>query len=197
MLFLVSATLGYQKYDGTRVVRVVDGDTVDLRDGRRVRLLGIDAPEIGRCMAMEASQRLATLTQGKHLKLRHAFSDEYGRTLADVFVGDTFINEILVKEGLARFRHAGNEYDGVLLREYTSAETGKLGIFSTVCRTTIPTDGNTVKGNLRSGRKLYYPATCKYYDQVVVDTSYGDQWFGTELEAQEEGYTLSPTCFGK
>jgi micrococcal nuclease len=74
------------------VTRVVDGDTLDVRltGGRteRVRLIGVDTPELGACWAGEATARARLLAQGKAVSLRGDSTqdarDRYGRLLAYV-----------------------------------------------------------------------------------------------------------------
>ncbi len=84
----VNGVLIYQSLERTRVVSVPDGDSLQLSDGRRVRLLGIDAPERGRCMAGEARDQLVALALGKRVRLENLVTDDYGRTLANVIVVD-------------------------------------------------------------------------------------------------------------
>ncbi len=48
-------------HEQSRVVRVVDGDSFDVSDGRRIRLLSVDAPEKNRCAHDAALQRLSEL----------------------------------------------------------------------------------------------------------------------------------------
>ncbi len=84
-----------------------DGDTLRLRDGRRVRLLQVDAPELhGDCFgraALSALRRLApagatvTLMRDRALDAR----DAYGRILRYVLVGGRNVNVALVREGAA------------------------------------------------------------------------------------------------
>jgi micrococcal nuclease len=85
------------------VKRVIDGDTIELEDGRKVRLLGIDAPEKGKRCYEEAKERLRQLVEGKKVILEKDMKDEdvFGRLLRYVFVNDTFVNLELVKEGYA------------------------------------------------------------------------------------------------
>ena len=72
---------------------VIDGDTLDLADGRRVRLIGINAPEIGRRgsvsepYAQAARKELLRLAEGAKLRLLvgDQATDKYGRTLAHLF----------------------------------------------------------------------------------------------------------------
>jgi len=100
------------------VVRVVDGDTVIVRengDGFTVRLLGIDTPESVKpnspveCLGPEASARAKELLpEGSPVRVTTDPTqdrvDRFGRTLAYVFAGDATrsVNEQLVSEGFAR-----------------------------------------------------------------------------------------------
>lgn len=87
----------------TLVVRVIDGDTVDMAGGERVRLIGIDAPERGDAYYEVAATRLRELLQGKVVELRSdtADRDEYGRLLRYVYLDGVLINELMVREGYA------------------------------------------------------------------------------------------------
>jgi len=100
------------------VTSVVDGDTVVLDDGRRVRLVGIQAPKLplGRAgfvpwpLGAEAKQRLADLVLGKRIELRLApqAMDRHGRVLAHVVRSATdqgerlWVQGALLSAGLAR-----------------------------------------------------------------------------------------------
>lgn len=87
----------------TYVLRVIDGDTVVLEGGQRVRYIGIDTPEKGRPYYLEAKKENERLILGKKVRLEFDVEkqDKYGRTLAYVYVGDVFINAELVKNGYA------------------------------------------------------------------------------------------------
>lgn len=86
-----------------QVTRVVDGDTLELADGRSVRLIGINTPEIGQPYYNEATQFTAGLVQGQTVQLAYDAqrTDQFGRTLAYVYVGDTFVNLEIVRSGYA------------------------------------------------------------------------------------------------
>ena len=90
---------------------VYDGDTVRLSDGRKLRFIGINSPELGHGkkpdepFALEATRSLITIVKlsGNHIKLRYdgERQDPYGRTLAHVYTdGGRSINELLLKKGL-------------------------------------------------------------------------------------------------
>jgi endonuclease YncB( thermonuclease family) len=95
------------------VKRVIDGDTILLSDGERVRYLGMDAPELnngpGKSATPEPFSRWATaanvkLVEGKTVRLLRDRSerDRYGRLLRYVFCSGTFVNAQLLLEGAAR-----------------------------------------------------------------------------------------------
>ncbi len=95
-----------------KVARVIDGDTVVLDDGRTVRYIGIDTPEITggeECFSREAKNQNEELVLGKNVILEKDVSetDRYNRLLRYVYVNspdmgqDIFVNEYLVREGYA------------------------------------------------------------------------------------------------
>ncbi|MFB0559114.1 MAG: thermonuclease family protein [Dehalococcoidales bacterium] len=92
--------------DTARVIQVVDGDTITIEGGYRVRYIGIDTPEIysqTEPFGREAWQANHRLVEGKKVRLERDVSetDRYGRLLRYVYVGDVFVNAELVKQGLA------------------------------------------------------------------------------------------------
>ena len=89
------------------VIQVIDGDTIIIEGGYRVRYIGIDAPEIypeTEAFGIEARQANRRLVEGNGVRLERDVSetDKYGRLLRYVYVGDIFVNAELVKQGLAR-----------------------------------------------------------------------------------------------
>jgi len=97
------------------VRRAIDGDTIELTDGRLVRYLGIDAPEVRRRaggtwvldpepMGLEATEANRRLVEGRRVRLEYdaRSRDRFGRLLAYVYVGDTMANAELLRLGLAR-----------------------------------------------------------------------------------------------
>lgn len=92
------------------VARVVDGDTIVLDSGEKVRYIGIDTPESVdprrpvECFGKEASNQNRQLVEGKTVRLERDVSkrDSFGRLLLYVWVNDQMVNELLVKNGYAR-----------------------------------------------------------------------------------------------
>ncbi len=115
------------------VAHVIDGDTVDLEDGRRVRLIGIDTPEMGYSprarvegeddpFAVEATEHLRRLAEGELVTLKFGPEpeDKYGRTLAYLHLDDgTDLNAELLRAGLAR---AYRRFDHPRLSRYIQLE---------------------------------------------------------------------------
>ena len=90
------------------VVEVVDGDTLVLESGVKIRLLLVDAPEItlghNDCYGHEAATFTSDLVNGQQVSLRYdeaGCTDRYGRSLAYVSVGGVELNSELAKKGLA------------------------------------------------------------------------------------------------
>ena len=92
------------------VRRVNDGDTVELADGRSIRYIGVNTPEIDHKhktadpFGLEARAFNAGLVEGKVVRLEfdQERQDGYGRTLAYVFLPDgSMVNERLLQAGLA------------------------------------------------------------------------------------------------
>lgn len=93
-----------------QVRHVLDGDTFILADGRHVRLIGVNTPELGKDgvpdqpLAERARNRLSRLVKGQRVSLsyEHERQDHYGRWLVHARLADGgSVEEILLREGLA------------------------------------------------------------------------------------------------
>ncbi|MFA5111590.1 MAG: thermonuclease family protein [Desulfobaccales bacterium] len=122
------------------VVRVIDGDSLELAGGLRVRILGLDAPEMEKdgqpadFLAHKAKAALADLTLNRQVRLEYdrLRYDHYCRLLAYVFLPDhTLVNAELVRRGLARvYAIAPNgRYGEVLLAAQQEAIAANRGIW--------------------------------------------------------------------
>lgn len=95
-------------WEAATLVRVIDGDTIDVRlaDGRteRVRYIGINTPERGEQFADNATYANRSLIEARPLLLARDVSerDRYDRLLRYVVAGDVFVNLALVEQGLAQ-----------------------------------------------------------------------------------------------
>lgn len=124
------------------VTRVNDGDTLTLRDGRKVRLLQVDAPELGRdCYGRAAREALGRLApKGARVVLVGDPTlddrDRYGRLLRYVFAGQTHVNVALVRRGAASpyfFRNDRGRYASALLDAVDAARDAHRGYWA-ACR---------------------------------------------------------------
>lgn len=102
---------------GGRVIKCYDADTITIASKLpykesplyrlSVRLTGIDAPEIkGKSeeekeLAKQARNFVSNLILNKYVRLENVESEKYGRILADVYIGDVHLNELLIKERYA------------------------------------------------------------------------------------------------
>jgi len=86
---------------------VIDGDTITIEGGYRVRYIGVDTPEIHpdlEAFGIEAREANRKLVAGKEVRLERDVSqtDKYGRLLRYVWVDDILVEAELVRQGLAR-----------------------------------------------------------------------------------------------
>jgi micrococcal nuclease len=118
------------------VERVGDGDTFSCRDGRKVRLLGIDTPELGQGeagrQAHAALRRLLPRGTAVRLERDDAPRDRFGRELAYVWTGSRMVNESLVREGWAMLYTLppNVKYAGRLERAQKEARAARAGLWA-------------------------------------------------------------------
>lgn len=195
--------------EGTRVT-VIDGDTLDV-GVVRVRLFGIDTPELGqRCASgrgdgawacgARAAERLTALVDGASVSCDPMGRDGYGRTLAVCRVHGEDIGETLVREGLAwAFRRYSENYAlaedearraqrGVWRAETTPPWTYREQRW-TGAAGRAPRPGCPIKGNITAqGEKVYHTPWSPWYERTTVDERRGERWFCDEAEAATAGW---------
>jgi endonuclease YncB( thermonuclease family) len=91
---------------------VVDGDTIAMSDGSRVRLIGIDSPERGQCGSAEASALMASLITGHSITLIPGARDDvdkYGRLLRYVEASGVDVDLAMIASGRAIARYDGRD----------------------------------------------------------------------------------------
>ena len=88
-----------------RVVRVIDGDTFVIEGGERVRMIGINAPELKDTYGVESKNHLKTLIESKYVNLIKgdvtANKDYFKRLLRYVYLDSTDINLKMIEDGFA------------------------------------------------------------------------------------------------
>jgi micrococcal nuclease len=105
LLFVSSFFLFYNspsdfKYSDVEISRVIDGDTVVLASGEKVRLKGINTPENGMFKSKEAEGFLESYVN-KSVELISFGEDKYGRVLGYLFYNGKNLNEEILSSGLA------------------------------------------------------------------------------------------------
>lgn len=137
--YLLGRAIVPEEYE---VVEVIDGDTVVINDKSHslVRYIGIDSPEIltvdspGEPFSSDAMELNKKLLEGR--KIRLEFDEErydpYGRLLAYVYAGEIFVNEELVKRGLADSLEIkpNIKYRDRIRRALKHAQNSRVGIWS-------------------------------------------------------------------
>lgn len=202
-----------------KVTRVIDGDTIEIEGGERIRYVGIDTPETVdprkpvQCFGIEASNKNKELLEGKEIRLEKDITDrdKYNRLLRYVWVGDTFINLELVKQGFAySYSYPPDvKYQDQFVEAQQEAREAKRGLWN-ACPTTTeqeesatpPTeqkdtsgDSCIIKGNINSkGEKIYHLPGCSSYNVTKIDEARGEKWFCTESEAQAAGWRKALNC---
>jgi endonuclease YncB( thermonuclease family) len=189
-----------------KITRVIDGDTIKTKDNQTIRLANINAPEQGYCLWQESKQKLEELILNKYVTIKSAGEDDYYRLMALIYHNNQLINLIMIREGLARYQRGGvsqhaQEIKDEIKYESQKAKDKQIGIWSTKCRQTqnIQNPDCNIKGNIDKSNqeKTYHFPGCQEYDRTIVELDIGEQWFCSEQEAQNAGYTKAKHCFDK
>ena len=131
LVLALAAQAGAETPEG-KVVGVRDGDDVVLLVGKtqhRIRLAGIDAPELGQTFGRRAKQTLSDLAFGKTARAEVSGRGRYGRLIGTVHIGDQNVNQQLVAGGWAwHFKRYSD--DKTLARPEAEARQAKRGLWA-------------------------------------------------------------------
>jgi len=182
---------------GVKVIGVIDGDTIVLEGKYRVRLRYVDAPEKGLCGYEQATKELEGLAMNKSVRIELIVPDAFGRGMALVYVGNTLINKEMVASGWVRYHHDNSLVTAEVKAASDLARKEQYGIYKT-CHATENTKNPkcNIKGNIdkSTDTHIYYVPGCAQYQFTVVEKDIGEQWFCTEKEAKNAGYSKAKTC---
>lgn len=113
------------------VTNVHDGDTVTINGKQKVRLIGIDAPELKQPYGTKSRDLLKIITLNHEVGLETKGKDFYGRTLGELYMGPnehTSINVVMIREGAAWVYNLPKKSP---IREYENeARREKLGLWA-------------------------------------------------------------------
>jgi len=151
-----------------KVIKVVDGDTVVLSDGRTLRYIGVDTPERGQPFYEVAKNFNRKLVLGRVVELEFDIEryDRYGRLLAYVFVRDAkgkriFVNAELIRNGFAKVytKPPNVRYADLFVRLQKEAREKRRGLWSVYKPSRSP-----VIANLRT--RVFHRPTCPAVRQI-------------------------------
>ncbi len=109
-----------KEYKVEKILSIHDGDTLHLIDEygkkRKIRLYGIDAPEIKQKYGRDSKKCLENLTKNGSITYQKIDKDKYGRIVAVIYNGDININREMIKQGCAwsYFRYSRSIYNEYL-----------------------------------------------------------------------------------
>lgn len=178
--------------------QVVDGDTVYLDNGDKVRLVGVNTPERGVEGYITSKNFVQKLCLNKKVGIDiddRKHSDKYGRTLGVLIVGGKNVNEMLLKEGLAEIMYMPpSEFypfdwanDNTPVSHYHSSSSTSTTPKST--ESTSTSDSASYVGNANSGK--FHEASCG----SVSDMSEGNKvFFSNRDDAINQGYIPCKRC---
>lgn len=178
-----------------KVIRALDGDTVLLEGGEKLRYAGINTLELhtetgkSEPFSEEAYLRNKELTEGKFLCLKEALRerDRYGRLLGELYFSNgTSVSEILISEGLAfvcYYKGSGEVYERYLEVQRKALER-RVGLFSYLEK---PMANSEFIGNKKS-RRFHHPS-CKEAKSIKKRVI-----FKNLEEALKAGYCPSREC---
>ncbi|MCD6471380.1 thermonuclease family protein [bacterium] len=130
----------YEAAGFIKVQKVIDGDTIKLKNGEIVRYIGIDTPETVdprrpiQCFGYQASKMNKKLVEGKYVRLEKDITerDKYGRLLRYVYLPDgTFVNLKLVEMGYAfSYTYPPDiKYQDLFIQAERKARENNLGLW--------------------------------------------------------------------
>jgi micrococcal nuclease len=196
LILLQGLSLSLTSFAYNRVVFVYDGDTVLLKNGARIRYLGINTPEIdhggskSEFMAHTAKDFNQKLVKDVLVRLEYDLErkDRYERVLGYVFLQNgNMVNALLVREGLAYVIsiRPNLKYRGLLLEYQRKAIKESVGIWSSLLRN----KGEHCLGNRRSFR--FHRPDCPFAMKISQKNRIK---FSSIYDAFWEGYSPCKRC---
>ena len=114
-----------------KVISITDGDTIRVlydNQSLRIRLNGIDCPEKKQAYGTAAKEFTANLVFSKYVSVRIVDIDRYGRYVADIYLGDVYVNAEIVKAGYA-WHYKQYSDSSLLARCENEARLGHRGLW--------------------------------------------------------------------
>jgi micrococcal nuclease len=226
---------GGQRYVMTRVI---DGDTLEIegvderlmiKDKRlgqysserdRIRLVDVNAPELGMCYGVEAQNALEKLLLGQDLLIEKDISgsDDFGRLVRYVKVikpskydDNILVNKWMLENGYAIYKESENSlHQKEMLNAQATAQTqgrglwgecsdeerAQMGVGSSKVSAQPSDPACTIKGNITDveKKKVYLLPYCPNYNTTKINLDIGEKFFCSEEDALRAGFRRSETC---
>ena len=195
--------------------RVIDADTIEI-SGQKIRLSGIDAPELKQTCkdatdqiyncGKEATEKLLKLLKSMPeypIQCEFTGKDVYGRLIGDCRIKNININSWIVRNGWAI---AYRKYSMKYVDEESFAKANTLGIWQgsfvkpwrwrkgrrLELKEESKKSGCSIKGNISSGgEKIFHTEAGKHYKRTKIAVNRGEKWFCSEEEAIKNGWRKS------
>jgi len=115
-----------------KVIAVYDGDTITVRTDEtiKIRLDGIDAPELKQPFGQASKQAMSGLVFGQTVTIKPGKKDRYGRLLARVEIAGKDTSLTMVETGMAHWYEQYAKRDTQLQSAQTQAKTARRGLWS-------------------------------------------------------------------
>lgn len=176
-------------------VEVVDGDTIYLKSGEKVRFVGVNTPERGVEGYIASKNFVQKFCLNKKIGLdvddaKH--QDRYGRTLAVVIVDGKNLNEMLLKEGLAEIMYMppSEFYPYNWAGDSTPTPTSQNTYVHThTDKSSSSSDSGSYIGNSNSGK--FHESTCKWGQKTA---EHNRVYFKSRDLAISQGYQPCKVC---
>ena len=131
IIMLLSTTAMAETLIG-QVTRVVDGDTIVLKDSHqeyRIRLIEIDAPESKQAYGSKSKRALSNKIAGQQVRVEYHSKDKYKRILGEIFLKSENINYWMVKNGHA-WQYLKYSDSKALAKAQANAQQRRLGLWA-------------------------------------------------------------------
>lgn len=175
--------------------KVVDGDTIELNNGKKVRFVGVNTPERGVEGYITSKNFVQKLCLNKEVGLdidNSKHSDKYGRTLAVVIVDGKNLNEMLLKEGLAEIMYIPPSefypYDWANSDTHV-ADTHRSSSSGSSTSSDSSSGSGSYVGNSNTGK--FHMAGCSSVSKMSEKNKV---FFSSRNEAINQGYVPCKIC---
>ncbi len=200
LILLVVAQVATAETWRVGVDAVLDGDTLVVHGGERLRLRGIDAPEVmhngrpGQYFGVESKKVLAALVAGQDLFLDKAEldTDRHGRLVGVACLGDgRVVNLIMIEEGAAFVYPHPSDMDGDLSRRLLEAQVSAMGRGKGFWPRVLDAPGASKGFDGTRGSRRFHTSSCPLGRKVKKDSQVH---FSSLREAFTAGYAPAREC---